>query len=163
MSLITLVSIIVLFVSVHAGFENNGTNLIIPKSFGLFNQYDVLQSSSSCGAVMSTYNGVSAKSNGGDQGTGECCGGSVSTGCAYQCVELTQRYFNTKYGTTANWYTLFNYYYYYFCSSHVSTFIFSSSYSSWFWGKRHVNAIDMCASHPSSVSKTSSPKAGDGL
>jgi surface antigen len=58
----------------------------------------------SCGSAMSSYNGVSAKSNGVDQCTGSCCGGSGSTGCYYQCVELAQRYFHEKYGITPNWY-----------------------------------------------------------
>jgi surface antigen len=57
----------------------------------------------SCGVAMSSYNGVSAKSNGQDQCTGECCGGSISTGCAYQCVELAQRYMNEKHGITPIW------------------------------------------------------------
>ena len=34
---------------------------------------------------------------------GGCCGGSVSTGCAYQCVELAQRYFHEKFGTPKIW------------------------------------------------------------
>lgn len=57
----------------------------------------------SCGSTMATYNGVAAKSNGVDQCTGNCCGGSITTGCAYQCVEYAQRYFNTKYGTAPKW------------------------------------------------------------
>ena len=57
-----------------------------------------------CGKTMSSYNGVSAYSNGGDQCTGECCGGSISTGCAYQCVELAQRYMHLKHGITSIWY-----------------------------------------------------------
>jgi surface antigen len=57
----------------------------------------------SCGTAMSSFNGVSAKSNGADQCTGSCCGGSVTTGCAYQCVELAQRYFNAKFGIIPNW------------------------------------------------------------
>ena len=58
----------------------------------------------SCGSAMSSFNGVSAKSNGYDQCTGSCCGGSISTGCAYQCVELAQRYFHEKFGITKIWY-----------------------------------------------------------
>jgi len=53
---------------------------------------------------MSSFNGVSAKSNGVDQCTGSCCGGSGSTGCFYQCVELAQRYFHEKFGITPIWY-----------------------------------------------------------
>jgi hypothetical protein len=39
---------------------------------------------------MATYNGVDAKSNGGDMGTGVCCGGDIATGmCAFVAlVEL---------------------------------------------------------------------------
>jgi surface antigen len=57
----------------------------------------------SCGATMSSYNGVAAKSNGYDQCTGSCCGGSISTGCAYQCVELAQRYMHEKHGIAPIW------------------------------------------------------------
>lgn len=69
-----------------------------------------------CGAAMTTYNGVSAKSNGYDQCTGECCGGHISTGCAYQCVELAQRYFHEKFGIAPVWYVNANQ----MCSSHPS-------------------------------------------
>ena len=58
----------------------------------------------SCGTKMASFNGVAAKSNGYDQCTGSCCGGSISTGCAYQCVELAQRYFHEKFGITSIWY-----------------------------------------------------------
>jgi hypothetical protein len=77
---------------------------------------------------MTSYNGISAKSNGVDQCTGECCGGHITTGCAYQCVELAQRYMYQLHGITA------------------------------IWG---VNAKDMCTTHPSGISKTSSPQPGD--
>jgi surface antigen len=70
----------------------------------------------SCGATMASYNGVSAKSNGVNQCTGSCCGGSISTGCAYQCVELAQRYFNEKFGITKIWYDNANM----MCSSYPS-------------------------------------------
>lgn len=70
----------------------------------------------SCGTAMSSFNGVSAKSNGYDQCTGSCCGGSISTGCAYQCVELAQRYFNEKFGITKIWYDNANM----MCSSYPS-------------------------------------------
>jgi surface antigen len=65
---------------------------------------------------MTSYNGISAKSNGKDQCTGECCGGHISTGCAYQCVELAQRYFHEKFGITPIWYVNANQ----MCSSHPS-------------------------------------------
>lgn len=58
----------------------------------------------SCGSTMASFNGVPAKSNGKSQCTGSCCGGSVTTGCAYQCVEYAQRYFHEKHGIVANWY-----------------------------------------------------------
>lgn len=57
----------------------------------------------SCGGTMSTYNGVSAKSNGKNQCTGNSCGGSTSTGYAYQCVELAQRYMHEKHGIAPIW------------------------------------------------------------
>jgi len=57
----------------------------------------------SCGSTMATVNGIAAKSNGADQCTGNCCGGEVSTGCAYQCVELAQRYYNHFWGTPDHW------------------------------------------------------------
>jgi surface antigen len=57
----------------------------------------------SCGDKMASYNSVKAYSNGYDQCTGSCCGGSISTGCAYQCVELAQRYFNEKFGIQKIW------------------------------------------------------------
>jgi len=69
---------------------------------GLYN-YTSLTLAASCGSVMASYNGVSAKSNGGSMGTGSCCGGSVTTGCAYQCVELAQRYMHEKHGIIPNW------------------------------------------------------------
>lgn len=65
---------------------------------------------------MTSYNGISAKSNGVDQCTGNCCGGHITTGCAYQCVELAQRYFNAKFGITPVWYVNANQ----MCSSHPS-------------------------------------------
>mmetsp|Transcript_15022 Transcript_15022/g.16265 ORF Transcript_15022/g.16265 Transcript_15022/m.16265 type:complete len:295 (-) Transcript_15022:26-910(-) len=97
------------------------------KDMGFYNLTSC-SSAPSCGTAMASYNGVSAKSNGKDQCTGECCAGHIDTGCAYQCVELAQRYFHEKHGITPIWY---------------------------------VNAKDMCSTHPSGVSKTSSPKAGD--
>ena len=58
------------------------------EEMGLFNITD-LKSAASCGSVMSTYNGISAKSNGGSMGTGSCCGGSVTTaGCIYILMTL---------------------------------------------------------------------------
>ena len=68
----------------------------------------------SCGSTLSSFNGIDAKSNGHDQCTGSCCGGSISTGCAYQCVELAQRYFSKKYGITKIWYDNANQ----MCSNH---------------------------------------------
>lgn len=82
----------------------------------------------SCGTTMASYNGVSAYSNGANQCTGNSCGGYGTYGYQYQCVELAQRYFAEKYGTTPIWYG---------------------------------NAIDLCNTHPSDVSKTSNPVPGD--
>lgn len=45
----------------------------------------------SCGTTMATYNGIAAKSNGGNQCTGNSCGGYGTYGYKYQCVELAQR------------------------------------------------------------------------
>jgi surface antigen len=57
-----------------------------------------------CGTVMSTYNDVAAYSNGQYQCTGDSCAGYGTYGYRYQCVELAQRYFATKYGTPSVWY-----------------------------------------------------------
>lgn len=81
-----------------------------------------------CGETMATFNGIPAKSNGGNQCTGNSCGGYGTYGSQYQCVELAQRYFGELYGTTPIWYG---------------------------------NAIDLCHTYPSGVSKTQSPIAGD--
>lgn len=58
----------------------------------------------SCGTAMASFNGISAKSNGKDQCTGSGCGGYISTGYAYQCVELAQRYMHEKHGIEPIWY-----------------------------------------------------------
>ena len=55
-----------------------------------------------CHTVLATYDGVSAYSNGSSTSTGYSCGGTVATGYQYQCVELVQRYFKTKWGL--RWY-----------------------------------------------------------
>jgi hypothetical protein len=39
-----------------------------------------------CGSAMTHYNGVSAYSNGADQGTGSCCAGEISTGVHKFCL-----------------------------------------------------------------------------
>ena len=82
----------------------------------------------SCGTTMATFNGISAKSNGGKQCTGNSCSSYGTYGYQYQCVELAQRYFGEKFGTTPIWYG---------------------------------NAIDLCNTYPSGVSKTNSPIPGD--
>lgn len=81
-----------------------------PKAFlwsdsdmGLYN-LTACSGAPACGHTMASYNGVDAKSNGASQCTGSCCGGSISTGCAYQCVELAQRYMHVKHGITPIWY-----------------------------------------------------------
>lgn len=97
------------------------------QDMGIYNTTSC-SSAPSCGTTMATFNGIAAKSNGVNQCTGSSCGGYGTYGYHYQCVELAQRYFGEKHGTTAIW---------------------------------HVNAKDMCSTHPSGVSKTSSPKPGD--
>ncbi|RYH12665.1 CHAP domain-containing protein [archaeon] len=74
----------------------------LPTKFGNFSVAD-LSTASSCGTVMGTYKSINAYSNGQYQGTGNSCGGWGNTGLLYQCVEYTQRYFNTKFGTTPVW------------------------------------------------------------
>jgi surface antigen len=98
-----------------AGIEN-------PKAFlwtnELMGEYNLTACSGalSCGSNMASYDGVNAKSNGYDQCTGNCCGGHISTGCAYQCVELAQRWMNVKHGITPIWYVNANQ----MCDSHPS-------------------------------------------
>ncbi len=55
-----------------------------------------------CHTVLATFDGVAAYSNGPSTGTGYSCGGTTSTGYQYQCVELVQRYFKSKWGL--RWY-----------------------------------------------------------
>jgi len=55
-----------------------------------------------CGAVMATWDGTSAKSNGVDTGTGSSCAGTGTYGLQYQCVELVMRHFKTHWGL--RWY-----------------------------------------------------------
>eukprot|EP01031_Cornospumella_fuschlensis_P037926 gene37926-46077_t len=75
---------------------------LLPAKFGNYSVED-LSAAPSCGTVMATYQKISAYSNGQYQGTGDSCAGWGSTGLKYQCVEYTQRYFNTKFGTTPVW------------------------------------------------------------
>lgn len=120
---------VVLFFLATISSSVMGLDYVIPKSFGNYT-HDDLQSASSCGTVMHTYNSIDAKSNGQYQGTGSSCAGYSTYGYQYQCVEYVQRYFAKKHGTAPIWYG---------------------------------NAKDLCSSHPSGVSKTSSPKAGDAV
>jgi surface antigen len=76
---------------------------IYPETFGDYN-LTACSSAPSCGTVMTTFNGVSARSNGPNQCTGNSCGGWGTYGYQYQCVELAQRYFGTLYGTAPVWY-----------------------------------------------------------
>jgi hypothetical protein len=57
-----------------------------------------------CGTVLATFDGVSAKSNGANTGTGLSCAGQggVANGLQYQCVELVMRYFKLKFNL--RWY-----------------------------------------------------------
>ena len=109
--------------------DRNATNrsYILPETFGNYS-LGSCSGAPSCGSAMASYNGISALSNGADQCTGNSCGGYGTYGSQYQCVELAQRYFGEKYGTTPIWYG---------------------------------NAIDLCHTYPSGVSKTSSPIPGD--
>jgi hypothetical protein len=56
-----------------------------------------------CGTELTSFNGVAAYSNGADQCTGNSCAENGTYGYEYQCVELAQRYFAQKFGTTAIW------------------------------------------------------------
>ena len=108
--------------------DNVDKNLFVyPETFGNVS-LSSCGDAPSCGTTMATYNGIAAKSNGGNQCTGNSCGGYGTYGYQYQCVELAQRYFGEKFGTTPIWYG---------------------------------NAIDLCDTYPSGVSKTSSPIPGD--
>src|SRR5262245_52734986 len=48
-----------------------------------------------CGAVLASWDGTSARSNGGSTGTGNSCAGAGTYGLQYQCVELVMRHFKT--------------------------------------------------------------------
>ncbi len=77
-------------------------NIYLNEDFGAYNLTSC-SGAPSCGSVMSTYNGISAKSNGKDQCTGSACGGYGTDGYHYQCVELAQRYMHEKHGITPIW------------------------------------------------------------
>jgi hypothetical protein len=85
------------------GVEDGAALVYKDLDMGIYNTSSC-SSAPSCGTSMASFNGISAKSNGKDQCTGSCCGGSISTGCAYQCVELAQRYFHEKFGIAPIWY-----------------------------------------------------------
>jgi surface antigen len=78
------------------------SGILLPKSFGNFT-IDDLKNSGSCGSAMSSYNSVTAYSNGQYQGTGNSCAGWSNTGLQYQCVEYVQRYYNYWHGTSPVW------------------------------------------------------------
>ena len=89
--------------SLNEAQKRTDMKLTMPETFGNYS----LKSCSgapACGTVMASMSGVNAYSNGADQCTGYSCGGYVSTGYQYQCVEFAQRYFNVMHGTQANWY-----------------------------------------------------------
>jgi cell division septation protein DedD len=48
-----------------------------------------------CGAVLGSFDGTDAHSNGNDTGTGYSCAGTGAYGLQYQCVELAMRHFRT--------------------------------------------------------------------
>ena len=77
-------------------------NSRLPELFGNFTVKD-LESAPPCGTELASFNGVSAFSNGENQGTGDSCQGWSETGLDYQCVEYTQRYFNSLYGVEPVW------------------------------------------------------------
>jgi surface antigen len=83
--------------------EVDNSLFVYPESFGEYN-LTACSGAPSCGTTMASFNGVAAKSNGGNQCTGSSCGGYGTYGYHYQCVELAQRYFGTLYGTTPIWY-----------------------------------------------------------
>lgn len=55
-----------------------------------------------CGAVIGSFDGTAAHSNGVNTGTGNSCAGSGKYGLQYQCVELVMRHFDTHWGL--RWY-----------------------------------------------------------
>jgi surface antigen len=110
MKLISLTLAGLSFVSAQGEVEGSSQSQVFDYSKVLLTEKDIpgfnvssCSGAPSCGSKMASFNGVNAKSNGYDQCTGSCCGGSISTGCAYQCVELAQRYFNEKWGITKIW------------------------------------------------------------
>lgn len=58
-----------------------------------------------CGQLLHSYKGVSAFSNGIDQGSGKSCGGvNGQFGSQYQCVEYVRRFYSQALGTdTSRW------------------------------------------------------------
>jgi surface antigen len=96
-----LILLVVLVVGVASAVEQY-EGYLLPKLFGNYT-IDDLKTSASCGQYMSSYSGITAYSNGGNQGTGYSCAGCGSTGCYYQCVEYVQRYFNSLHGIQAVW------------------------------------------------------------
>lgn len=75
----------------------------IPDKLGNFSRNELQSKALPCGSVMAAYNGHEAYSNGQYQGTGTSCGGWISTGLQWQCVEYTQRYFHYMYGVASVW------------------------------------------------------------
>jgi surface antigen len=129
LSLFEIISLGALFCAVSVSAESIVDNslYVYPEKFGNFT-LGSCGDAPSCGTTMASFNGIAAKSNGGNQCTGNSCGGYGTYGYQYQCVELAQRYFGELYGTTPIWYG---------------------------------NAIDLCDTKPSGVSKTSNPVPGD--
>ena len=68
------------------GAASASSKLMVPESFGDYNLTSC-SGAPACGVAMASEFGVDAKSNGGDQCTGNCCGGDISTGCAYQVCD----------------------------------------------------------------------------
>mmetsp|Transcript_1197 Transcript_1197/g.1948 ORF Transcript_1197/g.1948 Transcript_1197/m.1948 type:complete len:205 (+) Transcript_1197:50-664(+) len=132
MRLISLVASLGLFIAISAqqnlrGDVDSQDLFIYPETFGNYS-LSSCGDAPSCGTKLASYKNINAFSNGKNQCTGNSCSGYGTYGYKYQCVELAQRFFAKKYGTTPIW---------------------------------HANAIDLCNTHPSGVTKTSKPIAGD--
>lgn len=56
-----------------------------------------------CGTALSSFDDVTAYSNGDCNCKGCSCGGTGATGLRYQCVELAQRFFHEKHGIAPIW------------------------------------------------------------
>lgn len=76
-------------------FDEETSDIVNPSGFET-------TSMPACGAVLGSFQGTAAYSNGANSGTGVSCAGQGSYGLRYQCVELAMRHFKTKWGL--RWY-----------------------------------------------------------